>query len=254
MQYCAVLWGITGGGTYLRESAEVMEGLSRRGLRVTIMMSRWGAEVVRIYGVEPIIRRIATGDYLRELLVGDGAMYYVGRLALGRYRVFVVAPATANTVAKFVLGIEDTAVTAAFAQAEKSGVPIVVLPTEAVVRNGKVISVLPCYISSQLCRLPEEGRCVAADACPVNAIVERGVKASIDISRCIGCEVCVKACPYGAVRCWETVLQELRSVDRENIERLSTLPGVVIVRSPQELEDALLRFVGDCLEGTPSNG
>ena len=247
MKDCAILWGITGGGTYLREVAGVMERLSRRGIRVTVMMSRWGAEVARIYGVKRIIERIATGEYLRELLVDEEAMYYVGRLSLGRYRVFVVAPATANSVAKFVLGIGDTAVTAAFAQAEKSGVPIVVLPTEAVVHDGKVVAVLPCYVSQQLCRLVEEGSCAAASACPVNAIAERGAKASIDLSRCVGCEACVGACPYGAIKCWETVLQELRVVDTENIRRLGSLPNVRIVYTPRQLEEAVLELVGGCV-------
>jgi len=41
-----------------------------------------------------------------------------------------VAPATSNTVAKFVHGISDTIVTNLFAQAGKVKLPIIVLPTD----------------------------------------------------------------------------------------------------------------------------
>jgi dihydromethanopterin reductase (acceptor) len=53
-----------------------------------------------------------------------------GRFSGGAYCVLVVAPATSNSVAKFVCGISDTLVTNLFAQAGKSRVPIIVYPTD----------------------------------------------------------------------------------------------------------------------------
>jgi len=52
------------------------------------------------------------------------------RLFSGTYRVLLVAPATSNTVAKFVCGISDSLVTNFFAQAGKSRVPVIVFPTD----------------------------------------------------------------------------------------------------------------------------
>jgi flavoprotein len=52
-------------------------------------------------------------------------------MALGRYDRLVIAPATANTVAKCALGIADTLPTNLFAQAGKAGVPSVILPTDS---------------------------------------------------------------------------------------------------------------------------
>jgi flavoprotein len=49
-----------------------------------------------------------------------GAFYY------GVYHTLVVAPATSNSVAKFVFGISDTLVTNVFAQAGKCRVPTIV--------------------------------------------------------------------------------------------------------------------------------
>ena len=54
----------------------------------------------------------------------------VGRLFSGMYRLLVVAPATSNSIAKFINGISDTLVTNLLAQAGKARIPIVVLPTD----------------------------------------------------------------------------------------------------------------------------
>jgi flavoprotein len=61
----------------------------------------------------------------------------------------VIAPATSNSVAKFVCGISDSQVSNLFAHANKCRVPIVVLPTDiapemdTVTPDGKVIKVYP---------------------------------------------------------------------------------------------------------------
>jgi flavoprotein len=54
----------------------------------------------------------------------------MGSFSKGTYCVLVVAPATSNTIAKFVYGISDSLVTNLFAQAGKSHIPIIVLPTD----------------------------------------------------------------------------------------------------------------------------
>jgi flavoprotein len=50
----------------------------------------------------------------------------VGLFYEGVYHTLVVAPATSNTVAKFVAGISDTLATNVFAQAGKCRVPVIV--------------------------------------------------------------------------------------------------------------------------------
>jgi flavoprotein len=117
-----IAWAITGAGHLLAESAE---RLLRRE-NVDIFLSRAAEEVLRMYR-------------LKEHIYGHGARVYretlassplVGRFPQGIYRVLVVAPATSNSVAKFVHGISDSLVTNLFAQAGKSRVPIIVLPTD----------------------------------------------------------------------------------------------------------------------------
>jgi flavoprotein len=48
----------------------------------------------------------------------------------GTYSVLVIAPASSNSVAKFVYGISDTLGTNLFAQAGKSRIPVIVYPTD----------------------------------------------------------------------------------------------------------------------------
>ena len=136
-----IAWAITGAGHLLAESAE---HLLRRG-NVDIFLSRAAEEVVRMY-------------QLKDRIYNHGAKVYrettsssplVARFSRGTYRILVVAPGTSNSVAKFVHGISDSLVTNLFAQAGKSRVPIIVLPTDlapemdSVGPHGDLIKVYP---------------------------------------------------------------------------------------------------------------
>lgn len=120
-----IAWGITGAGHLLRESltlARSMEG-------VDVFMSPAGAEVLKMYGEaapdNAIADKSASGVACRGF-------------AAGKYDLMVVAPATSNSVAKFVYGISDSLVSTLFAQAGKCRVPIAVLPTDI----GEVIDTM----------------------------------------------------------------------------------------------------------------
>jgi flavoprotein len=82
-----------------------------------------------MYGVLDRVQRISTRIFVNKLASAPE----VGGLARGRYKVVVISPATANTVAKIVVGIADTVVTNAVAQAQKAGTPIIVVPTDQVI-------------------------------------------------------------------------------------------------------------------------
>jgi flavoprotein len=117
-----IAWAITGAGHFLAESAE---RLLRRG-NVDIFLSRAAEEVVRMYQLQEHIYNHSAKVY-RETLSSSPL---VVRFSRGTYRVLVVAPGTSNSVAKFVYGISDSLVTNLFAQAGKSRIPIIVLPTD----------------------------------------------------------------------------------------------------------------------------
>jgi dihydromethanopterin reductase (acceptor) len=117
-----IAWAITGAGHLLTEIAEQM----LRRDDVDIFLSRAAEEVVRMYGFKD--RLYGRGAPVHRETLSSSPM--VARFARGVYQVLIVAPGTSNSVAKFVHGISDSLVTNLFAQAGKSRVPIIVLPTD----------------------------------------------------------------------------------------------------------------------------
>lgn len=232
----SIAWAITGGASYIRELArgfvELRESL---GVKITIFMSKWGYEVARIYGVLPILKKIAPGGYYEEFLVGEEGFYYIGRFNMKHYKLLVLAPATGNTVAKIVYGIADSLPTAVFAQATKSSIPVVVLPTDLPGPDGYAVSQAPCYVDQGICRYREEGECHALQYCPMNAIKIMGDHVRIDLGSCNGCTACVQGCRYNAIKCWEEIRVKPRRIDVENIAKLKRIRGVKVVSTPDEL-------------------
>lgn len=117
-----IAWAITGAGHTLEECVEVLQ----RHANVDIFISRAAEEVLQMYHLNTRL----PGPENRMYRETQASSPVVSRFFAGVYRVFVIAPATSNSVAKFVYGISDTLVTNLFAQAGKSQVPILVYPTD----------------------------------------------------------------------------------------------------------------------------
>ncbi len=136
-----IAWAITGAGHGLEECIDVLLNHEH----VDIFLSRAAEEVLGMYNMDarisvPKIRIYQETKYSAPQVI---------QLFAGTYSVLVVAPATSNSVAKFVAGISDTLITNLLAQAGKSRVPAVVYPTdvvpavESVGPKGKPIKVYP---------------------------------------------------------------------------------------------------------------
>ena len=137
----SIAWGITGAGHFLRECVTLLQELKE----VDGFLSRAASEVLRLYRLADELRRANISVIKDRTASGVSAGHFSG----GRYRVLVVAPATSNSVAKFICGISDSLITNLFAQAGKSGVPIIVQPTDisaemdSLTPKGKRIKVYP---------------------------------------------------------------------------------------------------------------
>ena len=182
-----VAWAVTGAGHYLAESVAAMKEISRDN-RVSTFVSRAGEEVVRMYGLFDQLSEISGGEYLEELFLEreEGASSpNAGRFMMNRYDLLIIAPATANTIAKIVCGIADSLPTNAAALANKGGVPVYALPTDV---QDQAETEPPYSIDRDLCRQCD--LCKPKEACPKGAIGEQ-----IDLSKCDGCGVCKDLCP-----------------------------------------------------------
>lgn len=108
-------WAVTGSGHFFEESLALIGHLPN----VDLFVSKAAAEVIRMYKSRlPADIRIFRDTTASAAPVG---LFYEGV-----YHTLVVAPATSNTVAKFVYGISDTLATNVFAQAGKCRVPSIV--------------------------------------------------------------------------------------------------------------------------------
>jgi dihydromethanopterin reductase (acceptor) len=166
-----IAWAITGAGHALGECIETLQKYEG----VDVFLSQAAEEVVRMYSLDSNLNTPRVRLYRQT----GASSPLVSRFFAGTYGILVIAPATSNSVAKFVHGISDTLVTNLFAQAGKARIPIVVFPTDYA---------------------PE------ADS-------------------------------FGPHR--EPIKVYPRPIDLENTARLADIPGVVVVRSPEELERRL---------------
>jgi len=239
-----IAWCITGGGAHIREVVDAMKRIKEEtGAKITVFMTRWGYEVSRIFGVLPKIRSIARGGYYEEFLVGDEGMYYIGRLNMMRYEALVIAPATANTVAKIVHGIADDVASALYAQASKSGVEVYILPTDIPGDDGYIATEVPCYIDREVCARASCSKCEPFEVCPIRAIEIVDGLPRVNLAKCNGCELCAKACRCGAVKCWERIKLIPRDIDLRNIEALKSFKGTHVLRNAEELYKALIEVL-----------
>jgi len=125
-----IAWGITGAGHALDECIKTLLKYEN----VDVFLSRAAEEVVGVYGLDVFLNT----PRLRVYRENRASSPLVGRLFAGMYRLLVVAPATSNSIAKFIHGISDTLVTNLLAQAGKARVPIVVFPTDLAPETAQV--------------------------------------------------------------------------------------------------------------------
>ncbi|KXS44887.1 archaeoflavoprotein AfpA [Methanolobus zinderi] len=123
-----IAWGITGSGDLIKETYEVMRDIKNRtDIEMMVFLSKDGEVVMKWYRMWDSIQR----DFPNfKTEGGPNSPFIAGPLQVGYYDALIIAPATANTVAKLVHGIADTLVTNAVSQTAKGQTPIYVLAVD----------------------------------------------------------------------------------------------------------------------------
>jgi archaeoflavoprotein AfpA len=136
-----IAWGITGSGDRLIEVIEIMKQLKKQyqdDVRITVYLSKAGYQVVNFYNLANDLKksfenvRVEVNSNIPTLAV---------QLQSGKIEFLLIAPTTANTVAKIVAGITDTLLTNATIMSLKSFVPIYVVPCDY--KEGTAVTQLP---------------------------------------------------------------------------------------------------------------
>lgn len=125
-----IAWGLTGAGHFLPECVDILRQLPD----IEVFLSRAAEEVLRAYRLLGGIQAVGLPIY-RDT---DAGALPVTRLYAGRYRLVVIAPVTANSLAKMAAGIADTLVTNLFAHAGKSRTPAILLPSDKEAATGSL--------------------------------------------------------------------------------------------------------------------
>jgi archaeoflavoprotein AfpA len=133
-----IAWGITGSGDLIRETYNVMVDIKRKtDLEFMVFLSKEAEIVLKWYSIWNEIQR----DFSNfKTDAGPNSPFIAGPLQVGYYDMLLIAPATANTVAKIVNGIADSLITNAVSQTSKGHTPIYILPVDQTKGTVKTIT------------------------------------------------------------------------------------------------------------------
>lgn len=133
-----IAWGITGSGDLINDTYKVMVDIKNKtDIEVMVFLSKEGETIMKWYRIWDDIQR----DFPNfKVDAGPNSPFIAGPLQMGHYDALLIAPVTANSVAKIVNGIADTLVTNVVAQTAKGNTPIYLLPVDQVRGTVKTFS------------------------------------------------------------------------------------------------------------------
>jgi len=136
-----VAWGITGSGDRLVETIETMKQIKKQyqdDVRITVYLSKAGNQILNFYSLGKDLKE--NFDKVR-VEVNSNVPTLAVQLQSGKIEFLLIAPTTANTVAKIATGIADTLLCNATIMSLKSFVPVYILPCDY--KEGVTATQLP---------------------------------------------------------------------------------------------------------------
>ncbi|MEX2682089.1 MAG: flavoprotein [Candidatus Sigynarchaeota archaeon] len=142
-----ILWCITSSGDKLRETIDLMiEVQSWHAWDIEVALSREAPFVLKYYDCWKVLK-----DHFSKVMEekGPNTPFLGGQIQRKRYAFILVAPVTANTMAKIACGIADSLVSNCVSLGLKARVPVYLYPTdqgtevETVLRDGSTLKLYP---------------------------------------------------------------------------------------------------------------
>jgi archaeoflavoprotein AfpA len=136
-----VAWGITGAGDRLSETINVMQDIRNRyedKVDIQVYTSEAGTQVLKYYKLSDCLKQAFNRVWVE---VNANTPFLAGQLQLKRFEFLLIAPATANTVAKISMGIADSLLSNAASMGLKASIPVYIMPSDY--KEGTVVTKLP---------------------------------------------------------------------------------------------------------------
>jgi len=117
-----IVVGVTGSIAAV-ECVRLIRELIRHGADVYVVMSKAAQEIVHPYALQ-----FASGNHVITQITGNVEHVWFCGKTQEQADLLLIAPATANTISKVALGIDDTPVTTFATTAIGTGIPVIVVP------------------------------------------------------------------------------------------------------------------------------
>ena len=123
-----IVWGITGSGYLLKESIDLMkELLDNYEIKLTVLLSQEGVVVMKWYKQWMYLNEVVANVRVEKT---PNNPWIAGPLQIGSFDLFLICPASANTVAKIAYGFADNLLSNCVAQGVKGGMEAHILPSD----------------------------------------------------------------------------------------------------------------------------
>lgn len=141
MQIKKVAWGISGAGEKIEETINIMQDIQsiyKENVEIYTYISKSGIQVLNHYNILKDLKNDFEKVYVEK---GPNTPFLAADLQIKKFEFFLIAPCTANTMAKLAYGIGDTLITNSALMGQKAKVNNYILPVDF--KPGVTVTKLP---------------------------------------------------------------------------------------------------------------
>lgn len=136
-----IAWGIAGAGEKMVETLQMMKKIKKEyedAVDIDVYISKAGEQVIKYYG---IANEIETNFNNVWVEINANSPFLAGQIQLGKYEFLLIAPSSANTVAKIALRMGDTLLANSAIMGQRADIPLYIMPSDY--EEGVTITKLP---------------------------------------------------------------------------------------------------------------
>lgn len=136
-----VAWGIAGAGEKMVETLNTMKKIKKEyedEVDIDVYISKSGDQVIKYYGISNEIQSNFNNIWVE---INANSPFLAGQIQVGRYEFLLIAPSSANTVAKIALRMGDTLLANSAIMGQRADIPLYIMPSDY--EEGVTITKLP---------------------------------------------------------------------------------------------------------------